>query len=555
MEQLNDQIEKNLELRKEEDANQRFFSSLMCDNGLGNRPLDDEKLLKIRTEIDSHLAKVKETPKDILPYFREALPAILANDDQRLFGRGFQLLRCEQDIREIVKAVVQAPPPLPIRCLDYLLNKGSFTAGTLVNVIFSSTRSEDLLTWIFKHLILEKKLLLGRTTLDLSLLDATFSSTLYYFLTKCDIVWPESMIQLVFGEGSSESIEWAVSRLLRSLEDNVIHQLEKTESLCFKQKLVDHPLILHCIVRWIDNEEGNSNSSIYVGLRIFLFDQLNEFAGKSKTVDILLGLWGTDITHMASARRKYFVEATRRYPITIAQIENQSLKEGTARSYFALQEHGVRFQPEIEQALNPPDLCDLSLDQLRDLPTIPRELITTSEELFRQATDRGIVFDVHDNRVNVLQGEPVSETMVKQLDASQDYFSRHAQLTVTEKSPVFIFRGALTANLNSLKLDLNTVTFATWKVEKALKYALRSSTTFKSDKNEQNPIQSILMVIQCYDGMPVIRTKYDDEIVLPRNTQLYKNSQPSCHLVDWGDGLNPLLVVSYRLVPTKRKRV
>lgn len=240
-------------------------------------------------------------------------------------------------------------------------------------------------------------------------------------------------------------------------------------------------------------------------------------------------------------------KSTIKHPISKADFSNMSIdaynKLQSEKFLRPLLEMGVHIEADALELLIPIDLCkrEWNIEKIKALPSVPLSLIARSESLVEQPD----YFDLHANRLDILRGMQIQDNHLSKLDRNQAKFSRLVPLM----NSAFVFRGVRVPSQVNLNLDLDTVTFATWNVEKALLYASKRSTTvFQTDE-----LTSFLMVIRCYEGMPVIRTRFSDELVLPRNTQLYQTPNTKICTIHF-EQMNPLYLVFYDLVPTRRKR-
>lgn len=151
----------------------------------------------------------------------------------------------------------------------------------------------------------------------------------------------------------------------------------------------------------------------------------------------------------------------------------------------------------------------LQLTKLEKLPTLKQNQIALSERIFRLKCSS---VDVHQLGLNVLGGSPVDKLNQELLYKMEQCFIKHQSIV---ESDLFVFRGVRVDNRDKLIHDNNSVTFASWSITKALNYAY--SPAVESAKYRDRPI---LMIIQLKKGVPIIRTQYSEEIILPISSQL-----------------------------------
>ena len=168
-----------------------------------------------------------------------------------------------------------------------------------------------------------------------------------------------------------------------------------------------------------------------------------------------------------------------------------------------------KVQPDIEQ-----------LNILRRLPSIPFQDLLRSEKVFSHFT-KVTNFDVHNEELNVLRGEAVSGYIPKQklilLRQMEDFFSRNSPLS----SLSYVYRGLRLSNLESLNMDPDSVTFVSWDLDKSMNYFLNPAS--EDDRNNEIPV---LLAIQLNPGMPVIRTKFTSELILPSGSYFEQIGEP-----------------------------
>ncbi len=149
-------------------------------------------------------------------------------------------------------------------------------------------------------------------------------------------------------------------------------------------------------------------------------------------------------------------------------------------------------------------------NNLRKLPHVPANLIEKSEYTFKFISSK-MKFDIHDQQLNLLKGASVSQklspTKLKNLRQFEDYFVKDGCVL---KSDAYVFRGLRLRNLNQLKNDPDSVTFVGYDIEKAMKYFESPAATAVLEDDIP-----LLMIIRLPKGVPIMRTRFDGELILP----------------------------------------
>lgn len=193
------------------------------------------------------------------------------------------------------------------------------------------------------------------------------------------------------------------------------------------------------------------------------------------------------------------------------------------------------------------NLCQNNdINNLKLLPQLPDKDIQQSSAVFQFACEK-FQFDIHDNGLHVPRGQTFHNLeMLESLDKFQDFFVANSPLS----KDCYVFRGMKTLDL---KLELNTVTFATWNLNKALKYAQTPPPPFTVW------LPSVLLVIKLHKNCPIITTRFPEEIVLPRYSDIHITN--SCILTDveishtgYSTKINTLFVYFVDCLSSKRTR-
>ena len=131
----------------------------------------------------------------------------------------------------------------------------------------------------------------------------------------------------------------------------------------------------------------------------------------------------------------------------------------------------------------------------------------------------------------------------------EDFFSKNSPLS----SLSYVYRGVRLSNLENFNMDPDSVTFVSWDLDKSMNYFL--SPASEEDRKNELPV---LLAIQLNPGMPVIRTKFASELILPSGSYFEQIGEPIflknifCR-EDLKDKIGVILNV--RCLPRKRTRM
>lgn len=163
--------------------------------------------------------------------------------------------------------------------------------------------------------------------------------------------------------------------------------------------------------------------------------------------------------------------------------------------------------------------------------TVPNELINFSKNLFVKMREK-LQFDVHGAQLNILQGQSILSGLLniqkKTFQESYKILEKYRQMEdffinngCVLSEDCYVFRGIKLDDLNKINNDPDTVTFVTWVLDKALTYFFSPAGGVGAD--DYTNTSSILLIIKLFKGTPIIRTDFDDELIL-KHTSIFINT-------------------------------
>lgn len=278
--------------------------------------------------------------------------------------------------------------------------------------------------------------------------------------------------------------------------------------------------------RWL--HLTSSNAAEKEILRAYIFEKTGEITPTEP-----------NILAYANARQRYDDPLKGKYDTQVKAYQKAfEMKYGASRSVTAEQYVRNHYTP-----------CLDDIFELADLPTVPQSLLTKSEYVLEKYSID--IIDVHQSSLHKLNGGAVHRDHEAKLDATQLLFSTLTPLRLNPAQDIFVFRGLRLNHPDHLQHDLNTVTFVSWDLSKAMNYAVSDTGTSNADEKSY----PVLCVIRCYDGMPIIRTQYDGELILPRNCMLIPQNEKFCYVENYDSvDIVPVLIMFFQAVPTARPR-